>query len=1280
MSRRWRLFPKYATLIISLVAGLLVTSGAVSIYFSYYDTQNYLVALQAEKAQGAAARIEQYILEIEHQLGWTALPGGDDGGDQIEQRRIEYLKLLRQVPAITEVAWIDASGHEQLHVSRLAMDKLRSGSDLSQNENFIQASAGKTHYSTVYFRKGTEPYMTISRPARGGGVTEAEVNLKFVWDVVSRIKIGQAGLAYVIDANGTLIAHPDISLVLKNSNLKALPQVASMNMDQASSLGRDLNGQEVFSAHAHIPTLNWTVFVEAPSSETFKALYAAILRTALLLIAGLLVSSVASFFLARTLVRPLRALQEGAAHIGAGELDRRIEVNTGDELENLAEQFNKMGADLKSSYAGLEHKVEERTRELTETLAQQTATADILNVISGSVANSKPVFDAIVSSCERLFPGMHANILLFDEDGSMMHLAASSVDSSEVEREIFPMPVTPEMAIAVAVRERRVVYYPDIAAPEVPAPMKRVGAMRGWNSVMLAPMLQEGGGIGALTVAHPLVNAFSEKDIALLKTFADQAVIAIQNARLFREIEEKNRQLELADQHKSDFLANMSHEIRTPMNAIIGMSHLALKTELSLRQRDYVQKIQQSGQHLLGIINDVLDFSKIEAGMLSVETSEFAIEDLLDNVANLISEKAAQKGLELVFDVARDVPPMLRGDSLRLSQILINYANNAVKFTETGEIDVIVRVQDTNDAGALVYFAVKDTGIGLTEEQIGRLFQSFQQADASTTRRYGGTGLGLAISKKLAELMGGSVGVESAIGQGSTFWFTARLGISSERPKTLQLRPDLRGRRILVVDDNQNARTVLSEMLVSMSFDVSAVDSGQAAVAATLARDAAGTPFDLILLDWQMPGMNGIEAANAINALALSRLPHMAMVTAYGRDELQDTARAAGLEVVLTKPVNPSILFDNIIHLLAGTQAEIPSYAPVKSDSLEAMQAIHGARVLLAEDNALNQQVAIELLNDAGLEVDVAGDGQIAVEMARAGSYDIILMDMQMPVLDGLAATRAIRGLAEIGDVAIVAMTANAMQADRVRCLEAGMVDFITKPIEPDELFGTLLRWIKPTGAMPKPIAAEGKPAGDDMELAAIPGLDIEAGLRRVLGKRPRYIAMLRGFVSSQAQAAQEIQSALANGDHHTAERIAHTLKGLSGNIGAGELQIKAGELEQLFRDGAAGQKIMAALGTVQSALDQQVAAISAALPAQDQALSVALDPGLRDSVLAQLATLLGGDDPKAEKLLNEHAALLSAALPEHFRQLSELIRQYDFEEALVLLTKATQHERQPES
>ena len=546
MTPRWRLLTKYAAFIIGLVSAALLVSGGVSVYFSYRENQEHLVTLQREKAVAAATRIEQYISDIEHQLGWTALPQVGTGANPVEQRRYEYLKLLRQAPAITEVVWIDASGREQLRVSRLAMDVVGSATDFTKDPKYAGVTAGKTWYSSVYFRKETEPYMTISRPAggAGGGITIAEVNLKFVWEVVSRIQIGRAGLAYVVSSDGTLIAHPDISLVLQKSDLSKLIHVAAAarGEGEGAPIARNLKGEEVLTAHAGIPTLNWTVFVELPLAEAFAPLYSSILRIGLLLLAGLVLSMLASIYLARVMVTPIRALQRGAERIGAGNLDQRIEVHTGDELEALSEQFNKMAGDLKAFYAGLERKVEERTAELKETLEQQTATADILRVISSSPTDIQPVLDAVAESAARLCDANDVVIRRVDSGVLQLvaHLGSVLVGRSAI-------PISRESVAGRAIIERRTIHIHDVLEPKVLEEYPEGGTtlfqVVPYRTMLAVRLLREDTAIGAIVIRRKATEPFSDKQIKLLETFAAQAVIAIENVRLFKELDARNKDL-----------------------------------------------------------------------------------------------------------------------------------------------------------------------------------------------------------------------------------------------------------------------------------------------------------------------------------------------------------------------------------------------------------------------------------------------------------------------------------------------------------------------------------------------------------------------------------------------------------------------------------------------------------------------------------------------------------------------------------------------------------------
>jgi signal transduction histidine kinase len=940
------LFLKYVTLFVGLVAVVSAINAALDLYFVYQDNRRASIDVQREKAEAAAQKIEAFVREIERQIGWVAYAQFD--ALPAEQRRFDYVRLLRQVPAITELAQLDRNGHEQLHVSRLSMDMFGSNQDRSNEPAFVEAKANKVYYGPVYFRKGSEPYLTMAVAHGGrGGVTVADVNLKLILDVISQIKIGQNGYAYVVDRQGRLVAHPDISLVLRGTDMSKLAQVEEVlkQEDTADATGtaavdaRNRNGVPVLSAHATIPALNWIVFVELPTAEAQAPVFNSALRDLALLVLGLLIAGVAAALLARRMVVPIRAMQESAQRIGGGDLGHRMAIKTGDELEALANQFNRSTEALQESYETLEQRVEDRTAELKETLDQQTATGQVLKVISESPTDVQPVLDVVAQSALH-FCGA-SDVLIALRDGDEVVIAAHKGPLESAGESIRRFPLGRGHLNSRAILDGKTFHVPDIAALDpvefagahemsvrvgwkaaLVAPMMREGVAAGaillrktelgpftprqielletfaaqaviaiqnvrlftelresleqqtasgeilqvisqsptnvqpvldavasaarrfcgasdaaiilregnelvgaahdgdlsnwvgdrlplnrssttgrsivdgetihtpdvealdpheyaaaialarehkWRANIVAPMLREGQAIGCIVLRKAEAGPFTPRQIELLETFAAQAVIAIQNVRLFTEIQEKSRQLEVASQHKSQFLANMSHELRTPLNAILGYTEMmvdGLYGDLPEKAQGVLERVQSNGKHLLGLINDVLDLSKIEAGQLTLAIEEYSVADMVATVMSATESLARTKGIALRSAVPAGMP-VGNGDARRLTQVLLNLVGNAIKFTDQGSVEI--QAARANDNFEL---SVVDTGPGIAAADQAKIFEEFQQVDNTSTRKKGGTGLGLSISRKIVELHGGRITVESEVGKGSTFKVT----------------------------------------------------------------------------------------------------------------------------------------------------------------------------------------------------------------------------------------------------------------------------------------------------------------------------------------------------------------------------------------------------------------------------------------------------------------------------------------------------------------------------
>jgi len=774
-----RLLRKTFLIALILVSGGLITNGAIELFFRYSESVEDIGSLQREMARGVAFKIQQFVQDIEKTLRASTQTPEIVIDGLTEAYRFQLIKLLRIAPAITAVTAVDADGGEQLKVSRVQMVQPEDLRERASDDAFVQARKGASFFGPVYFVRHSEPYMRIAVPIErfaGNvvGVLIAEVNLKYIWEVISQIKVGKTGYAYVVSQEGDLIAHHDISLVLQKRNLEELNQVQAALAGTPGPFATQPNlaGQHVFPAYATIPGLGWAVLVERLASEAYAPLYGSMTRTAILLLLGLGLAGVASFLIVRRVVQPVQVLREGAARIGAGELNHRIGVQTGDELQALAEEFNHMAVELQESYAGMEQKVEDRTRELARLVEDLQVLSEVSQAVSTTL-DLKTVLTTIVTHAAQLSGANGGAIYEYNEVEQAFDLRATHGAGAELMQALQAEPIPlGQSALGSAAVSRAPVQVPDIQDKQIPilSSIRSILVKSGYHSLLVLPLLIEHRVMGGLVVWRQEAGSFPTAVVNILQTIASQSTLAIQNAQLFREIE-------IASKHKSQFLANMSHEIRTPMNAILGYTELIIDRiygDVPEQIEEVLKRLEKNGHHLLSLINDVLDLSKIEAGHIILALNDYSMTELIQTVYTSVESLAADKRLTLRVSLDENLP-LGKGDGQRLFQVLLNLLGNAIKFTEVGDILVEAHV---SDQAFLV--SVSDTGPGMSDDDLKIVFKEFHQVDGLSTKQKGGTGLGLTIAKRIIEMHGGRIWVTSEVGKGSTFYFSIPIRVEKQ--------------------------------------------------------------------------------------------------------------------------------------------------------------------------------------------------------------------------------------------------------------------------------------------------------------------------------------------------------------------------------------------------------------------------------------------------------------------------------------------------------------------
>jgi signal transduction histidine kinase len=773
--RRGRIVRRYFLIFATLVGGSLVISVLVEMGFRYQETRQNLEVVHRQMAELAAIQIRNYIEEVAQAVRLAAQPRNLINGHVTDDYLSELRNLLKNVPAIRDVVALGLDGREQLRLSRIGPSLPDARAEHASDPAFVAAKSGQTYFGPVIFPADSfEPRIVIAAPIepfRGEviGVLSAEVNVRYVWDVVQEIHVGDSGYAYVVSATGALVAHPDLHLVLQRKDLSGHPQVAALR-DPDSAVGgtsvyRNLNGQRVLVAHVRIPNVGWTVLVERPLTEAYQPLMVSLARTGGILLVICIMAVGAAVLLGRRVVGPIEVLRRGAARLEAGELEARLQLQTGDEFEELAEDFNRMAGRLQDAHAGLEQKVAERTQALKQSLDEVQGLGDTIRAVSASLDLQK-VLETIVVHATELSRSDGGLIYEFDEAGQVFRFRAGHHLRPEFIAKLRDAPPTFRDSImgraALTGVPEQVL---DVAADASYA-LKDLTMTEGYRSLLAVPTSQGGRLIGGIVVGRRAVGGFADREIDLLRAFANGSTIAIENARLFHEVERKNAALEQASQHKSEFLANMSHELRTPMNAILGFTALLLDGiygNLDERVRKPVDQINRNGKNLLLLINDVLDLSKIEAGRMDLDLAEYSAAETLVAVTDTARPLAEGKGLVLHAAIEGKIGPCY-GDGKRMFQVLLNLVGNAVKFTRHGRVDVKAAAEN-----GTVHYTVRDTGIGIPPEQLDSIFEEFGQGASTVTKEFGGTGLGLAIAKRFVTLHRGRIWAESTPEVGSTF-------------------------------------------------------------------------------------------------------------------------------------------------------------------------------------------------------------------------------------------------------------------------------------------------------------------------------------------------------------------------------------------------------------------------------------------------------------------------------------------------------------------------------